>query len=69
MGFAIMISFSYKWERVYFVQECDEQRAKEKAFNMFKGTMGCHLPETLEDANQNDGFYIETLATIEQIIL
>ncbi len=69
MGFAIRISAYGEWERIYFVQECNELKAREKVFNMFKGTASCRLPETLEETEQDDGIYIETLATIEQIIL
>lgn len=69
MGFAIKISAYGEWERTYFVQGYDESEAKLKAFRMFKGTMTCYLPETIKEAEENEGFYIEVLAEIEQIIL
>ena len=45
-----------------------EQESKEKAFKMFKQTVSCYLLDTLEEANKNNGFYIEVVARVEQII-
>ena len=69
MGLIITICFYYDWNRTYFVQDLDEVAAKRKAFKMFKHTMGCYLPDTLEEAEKDDGFSIEIVATVEQIIL
>lgn len=69
MGLVIKISFSYKWERTYFVQTLNEAEAKEKAFKMFKQLMSCYLPDTLAEANKDENFYIEVVTTIEQIII
>ncbi len=69
MGLVIKISFCYDWERTYFVQELHRGEAKRKAFKMFKETMSCCLPDTLEEAEQDDSFSIEILTEIEQIIL
>ena len=52
MGLVIKISFCYDWERIYFVQDLNETEAKEKAFKMFKDTMSCYLPDTLEEAER-----------------
>ena len=69
MGLVIIIRFCYDWERTYFVQTLDEEEAKEKAFKMFKQLMSCHLPDTLCEADKDDGFYIEVKARVEQIIV
>lgn len=52
-----------------FCARLDKTSAKEKAFKMFKQTMRCYLPETLEELENEDGFYIEVVAEVEQIIL
>lgn len=69
MGIVIKIGFCYDWERVYFVQELNREEAKQKAYKMFKSTMSCALPETLEEAERDDSFYLEVIADVEQIIL
>lgn len=69
MGIVIFIKVSYKWERTYFVQSMDEHEAKEKAYKMFKQTMTCMLPDTLEEAEADEGFFMEVLAVVEQIII
>ncbi|MBQ2397136.1 MAG: hypothetical protein II304_08915 [Bacteroidales bacterium] len=69
MGIVIRICAYGEWERIYFVQSCNESEAKEKAYEMFKQTMSCYLPDTLELAETNDGFFIEIVAEVEQIIL
>lgn len=69
MGTVIKINAYGEWERTYFVQDCDEDSAMEKAYKMFKQTMSCYMPETLENVKQDNGIYIEVLARVEQIIL
>ncbi len=69
MGIVINIRAYGSWERTYFVQEMDETKAKEKAFNMFKQTMSCCLPDSLEEFETDDRTSIEVVATVEQIIL
>lgn len=69
MGLVIEVSFCHDWKRIYFVQNMNETEAKEKAFKMFKQTMSCYLPNTLEEAMNDDSFYIEIIAEVEQIIL
>lgn len=69
MGLVIEIRFCYDWNRTYFVQNMNEEEAKEKAFKMFKQTMSCYLPDTLEEAIKDDSFSIEVIAEIEQIII
>lgn len=69
MGLVIRISYCYDWERTYFVQCMNETEAKHKAFKMFKDTQSCWLPNTLEEAEQDDGFICEVVATVEQIII
>ena len=69
MGIVIKISFCYDWERTYFVQELNREEAKRKAYKMFKSTMSCALPETLEEAEQDDNFFMEIVTEVEQIIL
>lgn len=70
MGFAIRVgAYGAEWETTYFVQGANELRAKKRAFEMFKETVSCVLPDTIEEAEQDDNIYIEVLATIEQIIL
>jgi hypothetical protein len=69
MGFAIRITAYYDWGMTYFVQETDEVRARRKAYERAKETWSCTLPDTLEEADESDRVYVETLAEIEQIIL
>ena len=69
MGFAIRISAYLDWGMTYFVQETNEERAKQKAYRRAKETWSCVLPDTLEEAEVDDGVYIEVLGEIEQIIL
>ncbi len=69
MGFAIKISAYGIWESTYFVQGANELRAKKRAYEMFKETVSCVIPDTIEEAEQDGCIYIEVLATIEQIIL
>ncbi len=69
MGLVIRIDYCYDWNRTYFVQDINEEEAKEKAFKMFKQFMSCHLPDTLEEAVKDDRFSIEVIAEVEQIIL
>ena len=64
MGLVINIFAYGDWERIYFVQSIDEQEAKEKAFKMFKQTTSCYLPDTLEEAEKDDGFCVEVVAEI-----
>lgn len=69
MGLVIRISAYADWERTYFVQELDAIEAKRKAFDMFKKTMSCYLPETVEEAEVDDCIIIEAIGEVEQIIL
>ncbi len=69
MGLVIEISAYADWERTYFVQELDATEAKRKAFSMFKKTSSCYLPETLEEAEADDGIFIGVICKVEQIIL
>ena len=69
MGLVIKISYCYDWEKVYFVQCMNKLEAKQKAFKMFKDTQSCWLPDTLEEAENDDRFVCEIIIEIEQIIL
>lgn len=69
MGLVIKISFYYKWEQTYFVQSLNTDEARKKAFKMFKESMGCTLPDTLDEAEKDESFSIEIITKIEQIIL
>lgn len=69
MGFAINVSAYLDWEMTYFVQETDEERARQKAYQRAKETWSCVLPDTLEEADASDRVYVETLAKVDQIIL
>ena len=69
MGLVVNIWAYGDWERTYFIQDLDRERAKEKAFRMFKQTMSCYLPDTLEELENDSGFSIEIIAEVEQIIL
>lgn len=64
MGLVIKISYCYDWERIYFVQDLNIERAKQKAFDMFKNTTSCWL-----EAENDDSFVIDILTEVEQIIL
>lgn len=69
MGLVIKVFAYYDWQQVYFVQCMNEKEAKEKAFRMFKQITSCYLPNTLEEAEKLDGFYIEVIEKVNQIIL
>lgn len=69
MGFAITIWRYSDNEMTYFVQETNEERAKQKAYQRAKETFDCGMPDTLEEF-ENDYFGdIEVVAKIGQIIL
>lgn len=69
MGFTIRIYRYSDNEMTYFVQETNEERAKQKAYQRAKETFNCGMPDTLEEF-ENDYFGgIEVLAKIGQIIL
>lgn len=70
MGFAITIWRYADNEMTYFVQETNEERAKQKAYQRAKETCGCYMPETLEEFEQQENIgWIEVDAKIDQIIL
>ena len=69
MGLVISISAYLDWGMTYFVQSMNEEEAKEKAYKMFKQTVSCLLPDTLDEAENSENICIEVLATIGQIIL
>ena len=69
MGFAVRIVAYFDWGMTYFVQETDEEKARQKAYQRAKETWSCVLPDTLEEADASDRVYVETLAKIDQIIL
>lgn len=70
MGFAITIWRYSDNEMTYFVQETNEERAKQKAYQRAKETFNCEMPDTLEEFEKQDNFGgIEVDAKIDQIIL
>lgn len=69
MGYVIQINAYADWERTYFVQGYDETEAVRKAYDMFRGTMSCVLPDTLEEALKSNGIWIDIRACVDQIIL
>lgn len=69
MGLVIEVSFCCDWKRTYFVQNMNEEEAKEKAFKMFKQGASCSLPDTLTEAIIDERFSIEVIAEIDQIVL
>lgn len=69
MGFAIKISAYYDWSKTYFVQGASEIEALQKAYKMFRDTVSCYIPNTLEEAENCNDICVEILADIEQIIL
>lgn len=69
MGFAVTVRRYSDYKMTYFVQETNEERAKQKAYQRAKETWDCYMPETLEEF-ENDYFGgIEVVAKIGQIIL
>lgn len=70
MGFAITVRRYSDYQMTYFVQETNEERAKQKAYQRAKETWDCYMPETLEEFEQQESLgWIEVDAKIEQIIL
>lgn len=70
MGFAITVRRYSDYQMTYFVQETNEERAKQRAYQRAKETWDCYMPETLEEFEKQDNFGgIEVDAKIDQIIL
>lgn len=69
MGFAVTVRRYCDYKMTYFVQETNEERAKQKAYQRAKETCNCYMPETLEEFENNYFGDIEVDAKIDQIIL
>ena len=70
MGFAVTVRRYCDYKMTYFVQETNEERAKQKAFQRTKETFDCGMPDTLKEFEKQDNFGgIEVVAKIGQIIL
>lgn len=69
MGFTITVRRYSNYQMTYFVQETNEERAKQKAYQRAKETWDCYMPETLEELQQENLGWIEVDAKIDQIIL
>lgn len=70
MGFAITVRRYSDYQMTYFVQETNEERAKQRAYQRAKETWDCYMPETLEEFEQQENTgWIEVDAKIDQIIL
>lgn len=70
MGFAITVRRYFDYQMTYFVQETNEKRAKQKAYQRAKETWDCYMPEALEEFEQQENLgWIEVDAKIDQIIL
>lgn len=69
MGFAITIWRYSDNKMTHFVQETNEERAKQKAYQRAKETWDCYMPETFEELQQENLGWIEVDAEIDQIIL
>lgn len=68
MGLVIEIDAYGEWYCTYLVQTLDETEAKEKAFKIFKQQASCYLPDTLEEAEKDDGISIKVIAEVEHIL-
>lgn len=68
MGLVVEVIAYYEWSCTYLVQTLDETEAKEKAFKMFKQQASCYLPDTLEEAEEDDGISIKVVAKVEHIL-
>ena len=69
MGLVVKIDAYYDWSCTYLVQTLDKTEAKEKAFKMFKQSVCCCLPDTLEEAEMDDGVSIEIIAEVEHVLI
>ena len=69
MGIVVRICAYYDWDRTFFVQTLDEHEAKQKAWKMAKQVFSCHLCDSLEEAEKDEGIYIDVIATVDQIII
>lgn len=70
MGFAVTVRRYSDYKMTFFVQETNEERAKQKAYQRAKETCGCYMPEALEEFEQQENIgWIEVDAKIDQIIL
>ena len=70
MGFAVMVRRYSDYQMTYFVQETNEERAKQKAYQMARKTWDCYMPDTLEEFEQHENLgWVEVAAKIDQIIL
>ena len=68
MGLVVEIDAYGEWSCTYLVQTLDETEAKEKTFKMFKQSVSCYLPDTLEEAEKDDGISIKVVAEVEHIL-
>ncbi len=68
MGIVVCVSAYGEWRRTYFVQTLDEFEAKEKAYEMSKMIFNCNLPDTLDEAEENESIIIEIITEVETII-
>lgn len=69
MGFAVTVRRYSDYKMTYFVQETNEERAKQKAYQRARETWGCYMPETFEELQQENLGWVEADAKIDQIIL
>lgn len=70
MGFAVTVRRYSDYRMTYFVQEINEERAKQKAYQRAKETWDCYMPETLEEFERQENIgWIEVDTKIDQIIL
>lgn len=68
MGLVVEIKAYGEWSCTYLVQTLNKTEAKEKAFKMFKQSTSCYLPDTLEEAENDNGISIEIIAEVEHIL-
>lgn len=68
MGLVVKISAYGEWSCTYLVQTLDKTEAKERAFKVFKQSASCYMPDTLEEAENDDGISIEIVVEVEYIL-
>ena len=68
MGLVVKICAFYDYEMTFYVQTLDEEKAKEKAYQMFREYYNnLHIPTLIDDI-KDDEIYIDIVATVDCVL-
>ena len=68
MGLVVKICAFYDYEMTFYVQTLDEEKAKEKAYQMFREYYNNLRIPTLIDDIKDDEIYIDIVATVDCVL-